>query len=483
MGKRSVSRYGFIGYIGLAFWQLWWMLAMRANVVISERDLAVLHQSFAIIRPFTDSHFWLTVFTTFGYATVAIISVLRKAQYTTNRSNYYRAAVLATGGTFFGRASTYLAESPFYLPVLIASLLSIGTGIALIIVMWGERFSTLQTARVGRYLYASFAIAFSIYFLTMLLPETIHFAVACAAPIVSMTLLRICGEAPRRKPPKTAYQGIRAIAPKAVTSIFVVGCIHGVVQTSLGEVLAFTRDEINWSLLVDWAMLMVMFLGIVVAKPQFETLTLQRAVIPSLAIGLIILSLADDKYSFIGNGLCMFGIHSLDMLLLLVASDLVYRFNVPIALLLGLTMFTERVGTTIGTALYWQAFGASEWGMEEMSLLLLLFAAVVIVIGTLFFTELDFMKLYQPLPTLPSKTLDVPSNCITVAQEHSLTPRESEILRLLSEGRSGPYIAKELVISENTVRNHISNIYRKIGVYDRQSLIDVILAVSPKARE
>lgn len=48
-----------------------------------------------------------------------------------------------------------------------------------------------------------------------------------------------------------------------------------------------------------------------------------------------------------------------------------------------------------------------------------------------------------------------------------LTPREQEVLRLIAEARSNKEIARELSISEKTVKNHINNIFSKLHVYDR----------------
>ena len=57
-----------------------------------------------------------------------------------------------------------------------------------------------------------------------------------------------------------------------------------------------------------------------------------------------------------------------------------------------------------------------------------------------------------------------------VAEEHDgrrLTPRELEVLRLVARGLSNKDIATELVISENTVRNHVRNILEKLEVRSR----------------
>ena len=49
----------------------------------------------------------------------------------------------------------------------------------------------------------------------------------------------------------------------------------------------------------------------------------------------------------------------------------------------------------------------------------------------------------------------------------SLTPREREVLELLTSGISNRQIADALQLSEGTVRNHVSNIFSKFGVNDR----------------
>lgn len=52
-----------------------------------------------------------------------------------------------------------------------------------------------------------------------------------------------------------------------------------------------------------------------------------------------------------------------------------------------------------------------------------------------------------------------------------LTEREREVLDLLARGRSNAEIAGALVISQKTVRNHLSNIFNKLQVADRAQAI------------
>lgn len=52
-----------------------------------------------------------------------------------------------------------------------------------------------------------------------------------------------------------------------------------------------------------------------------------------------------------------------------------------------------------------------------------------------------------------------------------LTNREIEILKLLANGMANKQIAYRLKISEKTVRNHVSNTYDKLGIYDRSQAV------------
>ena len=53
----------------------------------------------------------------------------------------------------------------------------------------------------------------------------------------------------------------------------------------------------------------------------------------------------------------------------------------------------------------------------------------------------------------------------------TLTERELEIITALARGQSNKQIARGLSISEKTVRNHVSNIYKKLHVYDRTQAV------------
>ena len=62
------------------------------------------------------------------------------------------------------------------------------------------------------------------------------------------------------------------------------------------------------------------------------------------------------------------------------------------------------------------------------------------------------------------------SNQFWPGARHGLTQRESEILSLVVTGLSNRGIASKLVIGEETVKTHLSSVYRKLGVRSRTEL-------------
>lgn len=56
-----------------------------------------------------------------------------------------------------------------------------------------------------------------------------------------------------------------------------------------------------------------------------------------------------------------------------------------------------------------------------------------------------------------------------------LTNREREVFELLVQDKTTKEIAKQLFISEKTVRNHISNVMQKLGVKGRsQAVVELV---------
>ncbi|MEC4272020.1 LuxR C-terminal-related transcriptional regulator [Adlercreutzia sp. R25] len=64
--------------------------------------------------------------------------------------------------------------------------------------------------------------------------------------------------------------------------------------------------------------------------------------------------------------------------------------------------------------------------------------------------------------------------CRTIAESFSLTPRETEVLEQLAQGRDLAFMEEKFVLSRNTVKMHVRNIYAKLGVHSKQEVIDLV---------
>lgn len=72
----------------------------------------------------------------------------------------------------------------------------------------------------------------------------------------------------------------------------------------------------------------------------------------------------------------------------------------------------------------------------------------------------------------------IEKRCLEISREYGLSPRETEVITLLAQGRTRLYIQEELVLAENTVKTHIAHIYKKLGVNNRQDMLDLVFGKS-----
>ena len=85
--------------------------------------------------------------------------------------------------------------------------------------------------------------------------------------------------------------------------------------------------------------------------------------------------------------------------------------------------------------------------------------------------------LARSFPQSPSRGLGFAgfdAHVAELARECGLTTREREVLVLLAQGRSNPYIRDALGISLDTAGTHVKHVYAKLGVHSRQELIDLV---------
>lgn len=86
----------------------------------------------------------------------------------------------------------------------------------------------------------------------------------------------------------------------------------------------------------------------------------------------------------------------------------------------------------------------------------------------------------NPAPDVaPEERREDPESLLTqtvshLAAEYGLTPRETDMVGFICRGYTNKRISQLCCVSVNTVQTHIQNCYRKLGVHNRQELIDLL---------
>ena len=445
--------------VGLGFWQAWWMCVSSTTAVLGPVQRGMPTISVILIT------------TLAGYVLSVALSG-RLAPYGAHRGLAIGSGLCGSFGTLCVWMATHFASA---LPVALFLEWSGGMLVAafssLVLIMWGERWSTLAAGNVGRQLVCSFALAFVLYFLVWALGSVPGLVLVCAFPPLSAVSFAVSRTEPARTdvPVSALPLRPRALAPLLVSLVLIsvaFGAVQhvGLVRTDgLGQVL---------SMLVA-GVLTAVFAGVMLARRSAgDPFSFYRPIVPAIACGMIACLLADERLSYLGNGAVVFGIYCLDMFVMFAASDLAYRSRRPVALVFGSAIAATRAGTMAGSL----AAGAAADALAQvpgmrLTVMLCLLAAVVLA-GTTVFTEARLRATYQPVsaPHVPA----LGERCAKLARDAGLSARELDVMLLLAQGRSIAVIAEQLGIAPGTVKHHASNTYRKLGIYDRQGLIELV---------
>lgn len=138
------------------------------------------------------------------------------------------------------------------------------------------------------------------------------------------------------------------------------------------------------------------------------------------------------------------------------------------------------LGATIGHGV--NAVADSFVVSVSIAVVVLLFVSVNLTVlkGFSFQATIDGVESAHDVVIAEPNVIDMKQKCALVSGTNHLTPRETEILGLLAHGRNGPFIQENLVLSRNTVKTHVSNIYAKLGVHSQQELIDMVEKVESR---
>ena len=371
-----------------------------------------------------------------------------------------------------------LVEREFFMQpwCSIASFVA-GSACAVLSLGWAGRFVGTENEGSTLRLVAAFA-AGAVFFATILaLPEIAGVALTALLPLVCVAVLQFA-PAPcdidgseLGHPASGAYPAFA----RAVVSV----CLLWFAE-SLVRALFLDVDPVTNSLVYPWLLLGAMILACLVFIPAGMHRTgpdavrrLTRVTMFALAFLMLLspivhgLSLSADL-----PPLMCFCIANLLAWTYLTKSANAYR--IATAVLFGIGLALAYVGCLAGTFLGGVLTSFFDLDFRAENFIALLCACLVLVSFLFIADERTLTVLLDADDERPKTPRRFRLRVEEVAQRYGLTSKETEVLILAAKGRTNQRIREELGISAGTVNTHLMHIYRKLGVHDRQQMIDML---------
>jgi DNA-binding CsgD family transcriptional regulator len=205
-----------------------------------------------------------------------------------------------------------------------------------------------------------------------------------------------------------------------------------------------------------------------VLKLDFNRLIYQIGFL-MLAFGLFCFPLS-RAFGLIGIMFQMMGYFYLDLVLWALGSYLIKNRRQPATWVASCPTAALMTGRMIGALM-------SSLGLQNPAILenLQVYAsaiALLLVVAALFLSNKENLRLgwgfIQP-SSYEENDLER-QTCSYIAQEHSLTKREEEIMLLMVQGATRQSISDLLYVAPNTVKTHIHGIYRKLDIHSQEDM-------------
>lgn len=413
-------------------------------------------------------------------ATFLVVALLFAARRFVPKGRPYIVGVTAaaSAGILLTLATYLLPEGSGVLGaglVILGSMLT-GAGTALMGVEW-MRMLAARGALVALVDMAASSLLVAVLFLILdVLPQPLVLGVAVVVPWGSLA----CLSYPTSKKAALLRHGIdtRVRVPwKVALTLLVQGLAAGMVQALAEGSAAMGYLPLQAFGLVLSSVCVVM--AALWLKLDFNHLMYEVG-FPLMALGFVLLAVAP---SLVGEAVMVHEVGNRFIMQLswALAAWIIVQEDLSANWVYPCIMVSYLVGRQIGVVATF-AFGAYAAALPAAMVFLVLMASVVALggfggrTGWGAFRMADANELSQAEDPLDAAVA-------VVAKNFRLTPRETEICLLLARGRNRSYICETCVISSDTAKSHMRNVYRKIGVHSQQELMSLVEEVRDSAAD
>ncbi len=413
-----------------------------------------------------------------------------------------RAIAVGGSATFvLGTTVASAAGTALNLPLFCTGTVVGQVGAAFTLVRWIELLAAVPDGQARRIALIQVAATLACLF-SYLLPHALRLALCLLLPVACVGGLAWCRrtlaldrpEAPvtvhethatdKGAAPSTYVRAALAYDPPLLRHMLYIGLGIGAVWVCIG----FSRAIVNADLGVDalarnliWGEVLACLAAAVVAATHSDHL-FQRAfkgIVFLSMFGFLFLYLPLENNAYLGGIPIAAASSFCQTIAMLFAATIARKHHGPAGIPgAGFFIFLSgglAVGMSIARAMLIEGFGPGTdyYAFISTGIVMVLAVAALWLFGEHGIDLLLWSKTPEGPTSRPSGSSDAASGLArSLAACFGLTAREEEVLCLVLTGRTTTYISETLSISRNTVNTHIRHLYQKIGIHDRQELLD-----------
>lgn len=466
MAKRRASALDIVFCIVLGlFWSWNWIIYQSPTSLVIELGPVALPSRFALLLAFAVTGFALFLMRYLGDGGTR--SRRRARRYALA---FALGAVILASDLADGSFDGELAGAPFAVQSV-----AMGAASAFLYAEIGELFGSMGATRLRFISTAAIAalvicvpVQMSLYWIGGNAREGLMVAFLVLAPPVLDRLRRHYGLKESRKVERAR------IPVKFVLTLVLAGLALGMLQGIFTQITAGEGHSALNPLSSIGFLLAAGAAAVVVFRGRFDfNRLIYHTGIPLLALGFTLVALNGN--AFVGFILCVAGYYMTQVVLWVLCVYLATQSRGMVRWLFALMGCMMALGQGVGLI----SIDTFLYGLDHEASVLM---STSLLLACLFMSTSasPYESWGMVRPAEHAVETDIDTACATLALENLLTARETEILPYLAQGRSRKVIAEKLVLSENTIKTYISNVYSKLGVHTQQELIDL---VQEKGRE
>lgn len=355
-----------------------------------------------------------------------------------------------------------------------AGLVLAGAGLGLLILMWTEFFGSLNPMRVAAYYAGAIFLGEILKWLFSGLDPAYIAVFSVALPLVSLDWVR---RSMKRLPdidlPKSMGKaGLSEVPWKPIA-------LMGICTFATGFGVLPDQPLVAGNIVGTMLVAAFVFFGVLSSSKWFNFDTIYQLAFPLMIVGLLLIAPQFSLDSQTAAGCYDAGYTMLSIFIMIVLSNITYRFGISAAWLNGI----ERGIRYLVEAGGWSLFALTSLYLPNDAVEMMhlgIVAVVALAFAVLFFTEKRLSAKWGINLKQSPDGDDVFSPGLLamrvsdLSREHSLSPREEEVLQLLARKGTSTQIEENLFVARGTVKAHTSRIYRKLGVHSRDELYELL---------